>query len=63
MLGDICADAARAYVFGVEEATDNVSVLGGAVKGGGVEGANDSVSVMLIDSISASGGVAVRQYP
>jgi propanediol dehydratase large subunit len=28
---DVCADAARAYIFGVEEATDNVSVLSDAV--------------------------------
>lgn len=62
MLGDVCAVAARAYVFGVEGATDSVSVLVDAVSvvasvvvGGR---ASDSVSVMLVDSISASGGVA-----
>ena len=31
MLGDVFADAASAYVFDVEEATDNVSVLSDAV--------------------------------
>ena len=61
MLGDFCADAARAYVFGVEEASDNASVLSDAVSvvvSVVVGGDSDSVSVMLIDSISASGGVA-----
>jgi hypothetical protein len=62
VLGDVCADVASAYVFGVEEATGNVPVLSDAVSvvvSVVVGGASDSVSVRLIDSISASGGVAV----
>jgi hypothetical protein len=62
VLGDVCAVAARAYVFGVEEATDNVSVLSDAVSvvvSVVVGEDSDSLSVMFINSISASGGVAV----
>jgi hypothetical protein len=62
VLGDVCAVAARAYVFGVEGATDSVSVLVDAVSVVAsvvVGGDSDSVSAMLIDSISASGIAAV----
>jgi hypothetical protein len=62
VLGDVCAVAARAYVFGVEGATDSVPVLVDAVSVVAsvvVGGDSDSVSAMLIDSISASGSAAV----
>jgi hypothetical protein len=61
VLGDVCADAARAYVS-VEEATDNVSVLSDAVSvvvSVVVRGGFDSVSVVLVDSISTSGGASI----
>jgi hypothetical protein len=61
VLGVVCAIVDHVCV-GVEGATNNVSVLSDAVSvvvSVVVGGTSDSVSVMFVDSISASGGVAV----